>query len=97
MHKAFGNDVTSYTVESVRDMESLHGEGEGIQLRSFEYAINKLKKRPGAEKLYIHKSGPLPNDETYLNELADTYKRGLMEVDRWIQDSLKEEEVSSAD
>lgn len=97
MHKAFGNDVTLYTFESVRDMESMHGEGEGIQLRSFEYAINKLKKRPGAEKLYIHKSGPLSNDETYLNELADTYKRGLMEVDQWIQDSLKKEEVSSAD
>lgn len=97
MHKAFGNDVTSYTVESVKDMEVKHREGEGIQLRSFEYAIDKLKKRPGAEKLYIHKSGPLPNDDGYLKELADTYKRGLTEVDQWIRDSLAKEEEKSAD
>lgn len=91
MHKAFGYDVTQYTVESVHEMEANHDNAKGLHLRSFEYAIEKLKAKPGVEKLYIHKSGPLPDDEMYLSELADTYKRGLMEVDRWIQDSLIEE------
>ncbi len=30
-------------------------------------------------------------DDIYLTQLADTYYRGLMEVDQWIQDSLEKE------
>ena len=33
----------------------------------------------------------LDMDERYLSELADTYYRGLMEVDQWIQDYLEKE------
>ena len=42
--------------------------------------------------LYIHKPGPLPQDEEYLRKLADTYKRGLLEVNDFIQDSLAQED-----
>ena len=41
--------------------------------------------------LYIHKPGPLPSDEKYLKELADTYVRGLLEVDIFIQEKLVQE------
>ena len=30
-------------------------------------------------------------DDDYLTQLADIYYRGLMEVDKWIQDSLEKE------
>ncbi len=33
-------------------------------------------------------------DEGYLSELADTYYRGLMEVDQWIQESLEKENAN---
>ena len=33
-------------------------------------------------------------DENYLIELAETYYRGLMEVDQWIQDSMGKENVN---
>ena len=54
-------------------------------------AIDKIKKDQNRALLYIHKPGPLPRDEEYLHELADTYIRGLLEVDAFVQDSLAQE------
>lgn len=45
--------------------------------------------------LYIHKPGPLPQDDEYLDELADTYLRGLLEVDTFIQDVLAQEDENN--
>ena len=92
MHKAFGNDGTIYTQTSIHEMQSKNSEGIGIQLRSFQYAIDKIKKDRKCALLYIHKPGPLPQDDEYLKELAETYTRGLLEVDTFIQDSLEQEE-----
>ena len=92
MHKAFGNDGTIYTQTSIHEMQSKNSEGIGIQLRSFQYAIDKIKKDRKCALLYIHKPGPLPQDDEYLQELADTYTRGLLEVDTFIQDSLERED-----
>lgn len=89
MHKAFGNDGTIYAVKTLQEMQKNNSEGKGIQLRSFQYAIDKLKKDKKRALLYIHKSGPLLQDDDYLEDLADTYMRGLLEVDSYIQDSLK--------
>ena len=92
MHKAFGNDGTIYTQTSIHEMQRKNSEGIGIQLRSFQYAIDKIKKDRKCALLYIHKPGPLPQDDEYLQELADTYTRGLLEVDTFIQDSLERED-----
>ena len=91
MHKAFGKDGTIYTETSIREMQSKNSEGIGIQLRSFQYAIDKIKRNRNRAMLYIHKPGPLPSDEEYLKELADTYVRGLLEVDTFIQEKLVQE------
>lgn len=92
MHKAFGMDGTIYTETSIREMQSKNSEGIGIQLRSFQYAIDKIKRDRNRAMLYIHKPGPLPHDEEYLKELADTYIRGLLEVDTFIQEKLVQED-----
>lgn len=86
MNKAFGCDNTDYMITDVGDLIRNHAKDRGIQLRSFQYAIKKVKENPGIEKFYIHKTGPLSDNEEYLNELADTYKRGLMEVDDFVSD-----------
>lgn len=91
MHKAFGKDSTVYTEISIGHMQNKCGYGAGIQLRSFQYAIERIKKYPDIAKISIHKSGPLPQDEDYLAELALTYKRGLLEVDTFICDMLDNE------
>lgn len=92
MHKAFGKDGTVYTETSIRQMKNNSASGIGVQLRSFQYAIERIKKFPNIERISIHKSGPLPQDEEYLAELASTYKRGLLEVDTFIRDMLDNEE-----
>ncbi len=91
MHKAFGDyDPSEYMDSSVTELvNALNAKGE--QIRSFQYAIERLKRNPGTKNALIHKSGPLNMDDTYLSDLADTYYRGLMEVDQWIQDSLEKE------
>ncbi len=95
MHKAFGIDRTIYTETSIYEMKSKHFEGVGVQLRSFQYAIDKIKQDINRALLYIHKSGPLPQDNEYLRELANTYMRGLFEVDTFIQDYLTQEGENS--
>lgn len=91
MHKAFGRDCTVYTEESVRRVKNSSTSSIGVQLRSFQYAIEHIKKYPGIERISIHKSGPLPQNDEYLLELASTYKRGLIEVDTFIKDMLNTE------
>lgn len=87
MHRAFGDyDPSEYLYSDVNIIES-NRDLVGEQLRSFQYAIKKLKQNPNAKKVFIHKPGPLENNEEYLEELAEMYYRGLMEVDQWIQDS----------
>ena len=87
----FGNDSTVYTKQNVTELHQNHSMGMGIQLRSFEYAIERIQKNPEIAKLLIHKPGPLPNNQEYLEGLADVYQRGLNEVGDFIQTSLSNE------
>lgn len=94
MHKAFGDFDPSEYMDSNVTMLVNNREAKGEQIRSFQYAIERLKKNPDAKKVLIHKSGSLDMDEEYLCELANAYYRGLMEVDKWIQDSLERENAN---
>lgn len=93
MQKAFGfgKDSTEYTKKNIREILSNHTNATGVQLRSFELAISRVKNQPSLASLLIHKPGPLPKDPTYLERLADVYRRGLLEVDDFIQASLSNE------
>jgi hypothetical protein len=73
-------DPTTYTVSNLRAKEWDPRTATGEQIRSFQYAIDRLQARPGIEKLLIHKPGPLSDDPQALGELAAVYKRGLDEV-----------------
>ena len=53
---------------------------EGKQIRSFQYAIDRLKARPQLAKMLIHKPGPLYDNPERLDALASVYQRGLDEV-----------------
>lgn len=91
MHRAFGSfDSSEYLYSNVSEIENHRGL-VGEQLRSFQYAIQKLKHNIHAKDVLIHKPGPLENDEEYLLELSNMYYRGLMEVNQWITDNKEEE------
>lgn len=93
MYKAFKEegDSTPYLIKNVSEIAASHKKGKGIQLRSFQIAINKIKEQPQQAKFLIHKSGPLPNESAYLQELSNVYLRGLLEVDSFIVESTESE------
>lgn len=86
MNKAFREekDGTSYLIDSVSEIVANHAKGEGVQLRSFQIAIKKIKEQPQLAKILVYKSGPLSGDSAYLQELSDVYRRGLLEVGDFI-------------
>ncbi|MBQ3258629.1 MAG: hypothetical protein IJA67_14655 [Oscillospiraceae bacterium] len=87
----FSNDPTEYYYNKISTIRANHESAEGVQLRSFEIAINRISTTPSLAKLLIHKSGPIEGDSEYLEELADAYLRGLLEVRSFIRLSLKHE------
>jgi hypothetical protein len=79
-----GGDATIYTVEDLHAQPLDTRESTGKQIRSFQYAIERLRGRPQLANLLIHKPGSLADESAHLNELADVYRRGLGEVERLI-------------
>lgn len=73
-------DATTYTVPNLRAQAWDPRTAIGEQIRSFQYALQRLQERPGIEKMLIHKPGPLTDNPAAVDELAAVYKRGLDEV-----------------
>lgn len=94
MNRAFGDDNTKYANTSVSEMIMERQKEKGIQIRSIQFAIERVKADPEFAKYAVFKPGPLSNNESYIKELAGVYQRGLMEVDKWIQDSLEKENAN---
>lgn len=75
-----GSDSTVYTVSDLR-AHPLDTKGSiGKQVRSFQFAIERLRRRPDLARLLIHKPGSLADEIDRLDQLADVYRRGLNEV-----------------
>lgn len=79
-----GIDETIYTVPDLRAQPLDTRESTGKQVRSFQYAIERLRGKPQLANLLIHKPGSLADEAAHLDELADVYRRGLGEVARLI-------------
>ncbi len=79
-----GNDATTYTVPDLSAQPLDTRASTGKQVRSFQYAIERLKGKPQLANLLIHKPGSLADQAAHLDELADVYRRGLGEVARLI-------------
>jgi hypothetical protein len=73
-------DPTDYTLDDLHasNLDTRHA--HGLQIRSFQYAIDRLKARPQLAKMLIHKTGPLYDNPERLDALAGVYQRGLDEV-----------------
>ncbi len=75
-----GHDSTIYTVPDLRAHPLDTKESIGKQVRSFQFAIERLRGRPDLARLLIHKPGSLADEIPRLDQLADVYRRGLDEV-----------------
>lgn len=76
-----GADSTIYSLVSLTQNVLNSRTAEGQQIRSFQYAIERLRVNPDIVKFDIHKSGSL-SDESLVRQqgLADVYRRGMREV-----------------
>ncbi len=74
-------DPTTYTLDDLTARNLDSKKAEGVQVRSFQIAIERLRARPALATLLVQKPGPL-FDETPARRaaLADVYRRGLEEV-----------------
>ena len=81
-----GKDPTFYTVNDFHAHPLSTNTEEGKQIRSFQVAIERLRRNPGLATLLIHKPGSLSDEVNRLDQLADVYRRGLEEVAQLIQD-----------
>lgn len=75
-----GEDATPYTISNLGAKVWSTSSAEGQQIRSFQLAIERLRKEPQLSKLLIHKPGSLTDQKHNLAALADVYQRGMMEV-----------------
>ena len=83
-----GNDPTTYTVPDLHAHPLDTRQATGVQVRSFQYAIERLKGKPLLANLLIHKPGSLADEAAHLDQLADVYRRGLSEVERLIDGAV---------
>jgi len=91
INRAFGadNDPTKYFVKDINIMVSNHAKSKGVQLRSFQVAIARLRKHPEIAKAFVFKTGNLLGSPEYLQKAAEVYRNGLFEVDDFIQTSIQ--------
>ena len=74
-------DPTVYTVRDLNERALNTHQSEGMDIRSFQIAIERIRTRPALASVLIHKPGPL-SDESSARQaaLAEVYRRGLEEV-----------------
>ena len=83
MTSALGKDPTKYTVADLRGRPLNSKAAEGEHVRSFQMMARRLKRRPGLERILVHKSGPLSDYKAAeVTKYADVFKRGIDEVDK---------------
>lgn len=83
LQAAFGvnGDATPYTVMDLRAAPLDTRQACGKQVRSFQFAIQRLRAKPALAAVLVHKPGPLTDEPERTKALAEVYRRGLFEVD----------------
>lgn len=80
-------DPTVYTIDDLTARALDTRQSEGVQVRSFQLAIERLRARPNLAQILIYKPGPLFDESaTRQQALADVYRRGLAEVGALLAD-----------
>lgn len=74
-------DPTSYTLSNLKARPINSRQSEGVQIRSFQIAIERLRNRPELAPILIHTPGPLFDESPARRAaIAGVYRRGLAEV-----------------
>lgn len=74
-------DPTIYTIIDLKARPLICSQSEGVQIRSFQLAIDRLSAKPALAPLLIHKPGPLVDESPSRRAaIAEVYRRGIAEV-----------------
>lgn len=75
-----GRDPTPYILDDLRAAKLDTRKAEGVQVRAFQLAIERLRRKPNLATTLVHKPGSLADVAHQTADLAEVYKRGLAEV-----------------
>lgn len=75
-----GRDSTPYILDDLGATTLDTRKAEGVQVRSFQLAIERLRRSPDLAATLVHKPGSLADVPHQTAELANVYRRGLSEV-----------------
>jgi hypothetical protein len=77
------SDPTRYTLANMTSRVLSTKKARGQQIRSLQFAIERLAANPALASLFIHKPGPLSDESpTRQVALADVYRRGFNEINQ---------------
>jgi hypothetical protein len=75
-----GRDPTPYILGDLTAAKLDTRKAEGVQVRAFQLAIERLRRNPDLAVTLVHKPGSLADVPHQTAALADVYRRGLVEV-----------------
>ena len=75
-----GNDETLYLVEHLKGQILASDQPEGEHIRSFQLMAKRINANPGLAKILVHKPGPLHGQPDVIDDYADVFRRGVLEV-----------------
>lgn len=75
-----GDDETLYTVEDLKGHVLASDQPEGEHVRSFQLMAKRVKAKPDLAKILVHKPGPLHDEPDAIEDYADVFRRGVIEV-----------------
>lgn len=75
-----GRDPTPYILGDLTAAKLDTRKAEGVQVRAFQLAIERLRRNPDLAVALVHKPGSLADVPHQTAALADVYRRGLVEV-----------------
>lgn len=82
----FGADDTPYKTADLTATALDSEKAEGSDVRSFQFAIARLKKRPALAQRLIYQPGPLSDyPQADIKRYADVYRDGIAEVARLLK------------
>jgi hypothetical protein len=82
MIRGFSADDTGYQIPDLAAANLKAKSAKGEHVRSFQYAIERLRVNPASGSWVIHSPGPLRDVPTEWGALSAVYSRGLAEVER---------------
>lgn len=80
-----GRDPTPYILDDLKAGKLDTRKAEGVQIRAFQLAIERLRRKPDLAATLVHKPGSLADVPHQIADLADVYRRGLAEVGRLLK------------